>query len=613
MSHSDDRRGARSGLGRLRRPRLLIIGAVLVAAVLPAAGGSAARAGGLHAPTSLQTFLKRIGEPRTLAAGGVPEFSRTPSFAWAPVRGAARYEFELATSNRFRGDNDLVWSNRQLTTPAVAIPLALPWITGQPASLYWRVRAVSGRSTSPWSSLSAFNMRWSSIPKEWKPKPGSGADKPGYVRWHPVDGATGYQVWFVNAGKVFTTITNVADEREYYAFHQDATWTADVEWRVRAIRTLYGSPQNKLPAVSYGPWSPKYHWTNNSNPLSVSSESYPLTAVSDAVSYARNAHPHSLMPAFLFAGDGSNNGYGLHRVYVFSDRDCVNSVFQSAIVGGPAYAPRSTGPLNLPQTSDDLIAAGGKFLKDGAEGEKTFGADIAPVKTSEAPAETDTSGASADAAGTTTTTVKPAKVDLWDRSWPSGRYYWTVVPVEAVLVPPASSGGSGGSGGDIPIGGIGGGSGSDTVPTGWSVEYHETVLPQDACQRGRVLEFGKQSVDPRPADNHSAPYATGLAPNGRLLSAKRAGAVFYGQPLVSWAAAPAAGAYDVEWSRTHYPWRPAGRKRTFATSALLPLTPGTWWYRVRGINESLPGVQAMSWSNAVRIRIAAPRFAVVGG
>jgi hypothetical protein len=228
---------------------------------------------------------------------------------------------------------------------------------------------VGSYSISPWSSPAAFNMRWSSIPKEWKPKAGSPADKPGYVRWHPVDGATGYQVWFVNAGKVFQTITNVADEREYWAFHQDAAWTGAVEWRVRAVRTLYGSPQNRLPAVSYGPWSPTYTWVNRSNPLSVSSESYPLTAVSDATSVARSAHPHSLMPAFLFAGDGSSNGYGLHRVYVFSDKDCVNPVFQGAIVGGPAYAPRSTGPLNLPQTSDDLIAAGGKFLKDGAEGD----------------------------------------------------------------------------------------------------------------------------------------------------------------------------------------------------------------------------------------------------
>ena len=61
-------------------------------------------------------------------------------------------------------------------------------------------------------------MRWSSVPSEWRPDSGSPADMPGYVRWHPVDGATSYQVWFVNADKVISTITNVADEREYYTF-----------------------------------------------------------------------------------------------------------------------------------------------------------------------------------------------------------------------------------------------------------------------------------------------------------------------------------------------------------------------------------------------------------
>ena len=72
-------------------------------------------------------------------------------------------------------------------------------------------------------------------------------------------------------------------------------------------------------------------------------------------------------------------------------------------------------------------------------------------------------------------------------------------------------------------------------------------------------------------------------------------------------------AYDVEWSRTSYPWHRAGRLTTHSTSAVLPLAPGRWWYRVRGIDDALPGSQAMSWSSAVPIRIAAPKFAVVGG
>jgi hypothetical protein len=53
---------------------------------------------------------------------------------------------------------------------------------------------------------------------------------------------------------------------------------------------------------------------------------------------------------------------------------------------------------------------------------------------------------------------------------------------------------------------------------------------------------------------------------------------------------------------------------TFGTSAVLPLSPGTWYYRVRGFDFSLrTGSQQMSWSDPARIVVAKPRFRVVGG
>ena len=78
--------------------------------------------------------------------------------------------------------------------------------------------------------------------------------------------------------------------------------------------------------------------------------------------------------------------------------------------------------------------------------------------------------------------------------------------------------------------------------------------------------------------------------------------------------------YEVQWSKTRYPFRPAADKSgsagrlTTATAAVLPLAPGRWYYRVRGINWSLPsGAQAMSWSDPVAVRIVKPTFRVVGG
>jgi hypothetical protein len=86
-------------------------------------------------------------------------------------------------------------------------------------------------------------------------------------------------------------------------------------------------------------------------------------------------------------------------------------------------------------------------------------------------------------------------------------------------------------------------------------------------------------------------------------------------PLVAWQPAVGASSYEIQLSRTAYPWRTSWSKVTPATSVTLPLGPaniGTWWYRVRGINPSLPrGAQTMTWSKSVRIRITGDRFVVV--
>ena len=173
-----------------------------------------------------------------------------------PVSGANCYEFELGTSKNFT-ENAIVWSNvrygikpgqrlqvrpgelgdgffgnsvvdvrggghatvlgrrlehdvriehdyndgdpsvtsviEPLRIPAVSVDVALPWFTGQPYALYAHVRAITKDGPTPWSNPFAFNMRWPSVPT---PLP----SQPGLVRWTPIQGATGYQVWFRDFG-----------------------------------------------------------------------------------------------------------------------------------------------------------------------------------------------------------------------------------------------------------------------------------------------------------------------------------------------------------------------------------------------------------------------------
>ena len=494
---------------------------------------------------------------------------------------------------RFRADNGLVWSSKTLHDPGDH-DSALAAVDHRRSRLavlacprrQRRARSRRGVHAQP------FSMRWSSVPSEWRPESGSPADMPGYVRWHPVDGATSYQVWFVNAGKVISTITNVADEREYYTFHDKPGWTGDVTWRVRAVRRVYGKTSNKLPAVSYGPWSPEYTWTNTTDPLASGTDVQPVAAVSDRVSTPDRPDVHSLMPAFLFAGNGDTNE-GLHRVYVFSDSDCVNAVFRGAIVGGPAYAPRTSGPLALPQAPRTSRRRAGRSSRTARKATRSPSTRLRSRRRRRL----------ADDSGSTPSALRRRQACLagcecrvrGSEGRPLGSRLEAGRPL--LLRRRAGPGRHPRRQGRIP---------RDRAAAGRVPGTLAADGTQTASQaRPRVRQEQRRRHADRAGDRAVARRAT-------RSWVRRAGTSFYGAPLVTWDAAPAAAAYDVEWSRKPYRWHAAGHIRTPATSALLPVTGGTWWYRVRGINPSLPGNTKMTWSRKVRIQIAKPTYSVVG-
>ena len=191
-----------------------------------------------------------------------------------------------------------------------------------------------------------------------------------------------------------------------------------------------------------------------------------------------------------------------------------------------------------------------------------------------------------------------AQVDLRDSGWPSGRYYWTVVPVTITATQATTTANA-----DTGTG----------TSDGSAVTYEDDEVPQDACEAGNVMSFGKVS---RPVVTSAGkPFVSGVAPTGRLVAAVSGRTTVYTSPVVAWEPAMDATSYQVELSRTAYPWRIAKRVSTPATALTLPLgrtDAGTWYYRVRGIDTSLPvGARAMSWSTPVRVRVTGNRFAVV--
>jgi hypothetical protein len=654
--------------------RLATLFTILAAAAILVAGASSAA---VAPPSGLHGFLLRADEPAS------QDFSRTPSFAWNPVAGAISYQFQLSTSSVFR-DNSTLFNDARLTTPVAAPPLTLPWITGDPHALYARVRAVLASTTTEWSAPYGFDI---TPPPPPTPLP----SYPGLLRWTPIEGADSYEVWLIDTGKMEVVRTNVLDEREFYTFHQTQPWISNIRWRIRAFRgDVFNYRVNGLPVTMHGAWSPIY---SSANPDITRGQITLKGTVSDVLSDGSPSSPaHRFMPAFMWTGDQTMNGTAaeLYRVYIFTDKSCLNRVYSSAVVGSPAWSPRLTGPLSLPIDDTSTAIARQSYLGDGKEGnDLTADFEIVPNGPNEQwPSATATTVVPGDVPAATGTTPPPdptggqaagssgggssnisvtgavgPPVDLWDTNWPESGYYWTVIPVAAVglgdsgtvVAPPGSAKGATAIpvsattglrvGDSITIGvaptsdsttitGIGGGTitiatgttfahspGDQVSRAGGSVIYQDMELPQEVCDngKGRVQRFG---IESEPSlTSGAAPFATGLAPNGRLTSAA-SNPSFYGSPLVAWTPAFGADIYEVQYSKSRYPFNPEVDPRskttgmlTFSTADVLPFLKGTmagtWWYRVRGIDFNLPtGVQQMGWSDPEKLVVTAPKFTI---
>jgi hypothetical protein len=534
------------------------------------------------APDGLHAFLLRPDE------SAQKYYPRTPSFSWTPVdaRGGT-YEFELATNRNFN-ESSVLFNYPGLTIPAVSIAHQLPWMTGVPYALWAHVRWISanGKQITPWSQAFGFNMRWADTDY-----PQQLTAPEGMIRWKPIEGATRYEVLYpdISPPLSFQTTTNVADEREFFTLHQNTVNWSSVRWRVRAIRYIDDKDllKNGLPRVSYGPWSPTF--TSVNPPLSLGALG-PTDTVSDVwVKKGQVAQPHELTPCFAWTptspvvtGFGAF-GSSLYRVYIFTDDHCVNQVFTGSVVGSPAFAPRVIGgPMALPASQKTLLEWNAGLTMSGDEGH-SFDATGKLVKPNELP------GKGTPVNGNTVTDA--SGVDLWDSGWPNGRYYWTVVPVTVDYYPPV-----------------------DVASTDKPIEYHDTEVPQDSCERGIGMSFGKVS-QPVVTASSNTPWVSGLAPNGRVVASASKVPSVHDSPLIAWEPAVGATTYEVQISRKSYPWKSTWTTTTAATSVVLPLgkaSIGTWFYRIRGINPALPvGAQAMSWSTPVRLKVTGDSFVIV--
>ena len=173
-------------------------------------------------------------------------FSRTPSFAWNPVAGA------LATSSRSRrrASSATAASSTRMSaltpTSRRAVPALPPVDDRQPV---FPVRA------GPRRRAERSVTHWSEPRLRHALADAADADRthPGLLRWTPVEGATGYTVWYLfptAPNKVFTPLHERRRPARVVHVPPGHLVLRLVKWRIRAVRRVRPTEpaRNGLPA-----------------------------------------------------------------------------------------------------------------------------------------------------------------------------------------------------------------------------------------------------------------------------------------------------------------------------------------------------------------------------
>src|SRR5437016_5551698 len=182
--------------------------------------------------------------------------------------------------------------------------------------------------------------------------------------WLPALGAERYEFELANS-PTFNEGSIVWSDATLKTPAASIPWS--LPWMTGSPYALYAHVR-AWTADGAGPWSSSFgfnmRWASLPQPVPtypglLSWSTVTGATCSDVTSSAAQPEAHRLTPAFAFTGNQALDGTAteLFRAYVFTDSDCVNVVFRSAIIGSPAYAPRTTGPAKLPVSQPEVDAA----------------------------------------------------------------------------------------------------------------------------------------------------------------------------------------------------------------------------------------------------------------
>src|SRR5215211_8153197 len=153
----------------------------------------------------------RLPAPKLTGPAADTTYKVSPTFAWAAVKGAARYEFQLAADDKFESIIGLRREGTFKTENTFAtVPNALA--DSAPGNGYfWRVRAINAKNAAGrWSRTAKIVKSWPDVPELLQPADGAGASigtaNPTVLRWTRVPHAFKYRVRIARDGDLANVV-----------------------------------------------------------------------------------------------------------------------------------------------------------------------------------------------------------------------------------------------------------------------------------------------------------------------------------------------------------------------------------------------------------------------
>jgi protein-S-isoprenylcysteine O-methyltransferase Ste14 len=202
------------------------------------------------APIGSTAARPALGTPRPLSPAAGARVDGVPWFGWAPVAGAAQYEFQIAADAGMNAPvlgagQDRFFTKNTRATLKKSLPDRTYW---------WRVRASTATgAVSPWSAPRAFTKTLSA-PRPLSPVGGVAVSYPGTplkLAWSPVDRAAKYLVTIAADPSLGTVLGGKPVETYATAFTRPgALPPGTYYWGVTPV-DAQGNPGSPSPVTSF--------------------------------------------------------------------------------------------------------------------------------------------------------------------------------------------------------------------------------------------------------------------------------------------------------------------------------------------------------------------------